>query len=66
MTTVRQMFALQELDIILDRVQNEHDRVETELNNGDIVESLESELERDSELLQKTELQQKATKLPTF
>ena len=63
MTTVRQMFALQELDIILDRVQNEHDRVETELNNGDIVESLESELERDSELLQETELQQKATKL---
>ena len=63
MTTVRQMFALQELDIILDRVQNEHDRVETELNNGDIVESLESELERDTELLQETELQQKATQL---
>ena len=59
MTTVRQMFALQELDIILDRVQNEHDRVENELGNGNIIKNLESELERDSELLQETELQQK-------
>ena len=63
MTTVRQMFALQELDIVLDRVQDEHDRVENELNNGDTVKNLETELERDAELLQETELQQKATKL---
>ena len=63
MTTVRQMFALQELDIVLDRVQDEHDRVENELNNGDTVRNLETELERDAELLQETELQQKATKL---
>ena len=54
MTTVRQMFALQELDIILDKVQNEHDRVENELNTGDIIKNLESELERDSELLHET------------
>ena len=46
MTTVRQMFALQELDIVLDRVQDEHDRVENELNNGDTVKNLETELER--------------------
>jgi hypothetical protein len=57
------MFALQELDIVLDRVQDEHDRVENELNNGDTVKNLETELERDAELLQETELQQKATKL---
>ena len=63
MTTVRQMFALQELDIVLDRIQDEHDRVENELNNGDTVKNLETELERDAELLQETELQQKATKL---
>jgi len=63
MTTVRQMFALQELDIVLDRVQDEHDRVENELNNGDTVKNLETELERDAELLQETQLQQKATKL---
>ena len=63
MTTVRQMFALQELDIILDRVQDEHAKAEYELNNGDEVHTLESELERDAEWLQETKLQQKATKL---
>ncbi len=63
MTTVRQMFALQELDIILDRVQVEHAKAEYELNNGDEVHTLESELERDAEWLQETELQQKASKL---
>ena len=63
MTTVRQMFALQELDIILDRVQNEHDKAEHELSNGNTIGNLESELERDAEWLVETELQQKATKL---
>ena len=63
MTTVRQMFALQELDIILDRVQNEHAKAEYELNNGDDVQTLESELERGAEWLQETKLQQKASKL---
>ena len=63
MTTVKQMFALQELDIILDRVQTEHDKTEHELNNGDTVKDLETELERDAEWLQETELQQKASKL---
>lgn len=63
MTTVRQMFALQELDIILDRVQTEHDKTEHELNDGDTVKDLETELERDVEWLQETELQQKASKL---
>ncbi len=63
MTTVRQMFALQELDIILDRVQSDHDKAEYELNNGEITGDLESELQRDSDWLQETKLQQKATKL---
>ncbi|HAA94638.1 MAG TPA: hypothetical protein DCE26_02995 [Dehalococcoidia bacterium] len=63
MTTVRLMFALQELDIILDRVQDERAKAEDELNNGDLVKQLESELERDTELLQETELQQRATQL---
>ena len=63
MTTVRQMFALQELDIVLDRVQSAHDKAEYELSNGDMVTNLESELERDTERLQDTELQRKATKL---
>ena len=63
MTTVRQMFALQELDIILDRVQSDSDRAEYELNNGEIIGNLESELQHDAELLQESELQQKVTKL---
>jgi predicted nucleic acid-binding Zn-ribbon protein len=57
------MFALQELDIILDRVQSDHAKAEYELNNGEIIGNLESELERDAERLQETQLQQKATKL---
>jgi len=57
------MFALQELDTILDRVQKEHDKAETELKSGNLVSTLETELERDAELLQETELQQRATKL---
>lgn len=63
MTTVRQLFALQELDIILDRVQKEHDKAEHELSSGNLVTNLETELERDAEMLQETELQQRATKL---
>ena len=63
MTTVRQMFALQELDIILDRVEKNQVKAEYELNNGDVLENLESELERDAEWLVETEIQQKATKL---
>ena len=63
MTTVRQMFALQELDIILDRVQHDQVKAEYELSNGDVLGNLESELERDAEWLVETELQQKATKL---
>ena len=63
MTTVRQMFALQELDIILDRVQHDQVKAEYELSNGDLLGNLESELEQDAEWLVETELQQKATKL---
>ena len=63
MTTVRQMFALQELDIVLDRVLHNHAKAEHELNNGDGVDTLETELERDSEWIQESELQQKASKL---
>ncbi|MDA0265230.1 MAG: C4-type zinc ribbon domain-containing protein [Chloroflexi bacterium] len=63
MTTVRQMFALQELDIILDRVQSEHDKIKYELSNGNTIVQLESDIERDAELLIKSELQQRATKL---
>ncbi len=63
MTTARQLFALQELDIILDRIQGDHAKAEHELNNGDNVGNLESELERDAEWLQESEVQRKATKL---
>lgn len=63
MTTARQMFALQELDIILDRIQGDRFKAERELNIGDSVGNLETELERDCEWLQETQLQQKAAKL---
>lgn len=63
MTTAKQMFALQELDIILDRIQGDRSKAEHELGNGNTVTGLESELERDTEWLQETELQQKASRL---
>ena len=63
MTTAKQMFALQELDIILDSIQGDHAKAQYELNNGDEVGTLETELERDTEWLQETELQQKASRL---
>ena len=63
MTTVRQMFALQELDIILDRVQSASDKAEYELNNGETIGDLESELQRDAAWLKETKLQQKASKV---
>ena len=63
MTTVRQIFALQELDIILDRVQVDQTKTQAELKNSDGIGVLESELERDAELLLASELQQRATKL---
>jgi len=63
MATVRQMFALQELDTILDRVQNEQNKVEHELDNGDVLGGMETELERDAEWLVESEEQRKATRL---
>ncbi|MEE8465524.1 MAG: C4-type zinc ribbon domain-containing protein [Dehalococcoidia bacterium] len=63
MTTVKQMFALQELDIILDRIQGDQSKAEHELGNGNAMTGLQSELERDTEWLQETELQQKASRL---
>ena len=65
MTTARQMFALQELDIILDRIRGDQDKAEHELNKGDTVGNLESELERDTEWLQETEIQQRTSRLET-
>ena len=47
----------------MDRVQFDSDKAEYELNNGEIIGNLESELQHDAELLQESELQQKATKL---
>ena len=63
MTTPKQLSALQELDIILDRIRVDQYKVEHELSNGNSVDLLESELERDSDWLQETELQQRATRL---
>ena len=57
------MFALQELDIILDRVQDDQVKAEYELNNGDRLANIETKLERDAEWLVETELQKQATKL---
>ena len=57
------MFALQELDIILDRVQDDQNKTQAELDDGDGIGNLESELQRDADLLLESELKQRAAKL---
>ena len=63
MTSVRQLYALQELDLALDRLQSQQVEAEEELNSQESVESLELALTGESERLQEVELQQRTNRL---
>lgn len=58
MTTARQLFSLQELDLILDRVGGELTRAERELQNGLKTDQMESELKQLSDRLEDVQGQQ--------
>lgn len=59
MTTVRQLYALQEVDLDLDRVYKALEQVEEEMKVGVSIETLESALREEEERLQGVELRQK-------
>ena len=59
MTTVKQLYALQEVDLDLDRVLRALEQVEEELSVGVSIETLETALQDEQERLQEAELRQR-------
>ena len=59
MTTVKQLYALQEVDLDLDRVYRALEQVEEELKTGVSIETLEAALQDEQERLQEAELRQR-------
>ncbi len=59
MTTVKQLYVLQEVDLDLDRVYRALEQVEGELKIGVSIEKLEAALQDEQERLQETELRQR-------
>ena len=59
MTTVKQLYALQEVDLDLDRVYRALELVEEELRIGVSIDNLETALQDEQERLQEAELQQR-------
>ena len=59
MTTVKQLYALQEVDLDLDRVYRALEQVEEELKTGVSIETLESALQDEQERLLEAELRQR-------
>jgi uncharacterized protein len=63
MTSVRQLYVLQELDLVLDRLNDKHAEAEEELNHKATVEALEEALQGESERLQDVELRQRTNRV---
>ena len=63
MTSVRQLYALQELDLVLDRLRGQQKEAAVELKSEVSVETLETALSGETERLQEVELQQRDNKL---
>ncbi len=63
MTTVRQLYALQEVDLDLDRVYRALEEVEEELKIEVSIEKLETALQDEQERLQEVELRQRDNQL---
>jgi predicted nucleic acid-binding Zn-ribbon protein len=63
MTSVRQLYVLQELDLVLDRLRQQQNTAETELKSEVSVETLETALNGEAERLQEVALQQRDNQL---
>ncbi|MDP6548589.1 MAG: C4-type zinc ribbon domain-containing protein [Dehalococcoidia bacterium] len=59
MTNVRQLYILQGLDMVLDRLREETDTAEQELSTGIAVDELETGLQEETERLQELQSQQR-------
>ena len=59
MTSVRQLYVLQELDLVLDRLRSQQSEAEKELSSEVSVETLETALSGEAERLQEVALQQR-------
>ena len=59
MTTVKQLFALQEIDLDLDRVYRALEQVEEDMKTGISIENLQAVLQDEEERLQEVELRQR-------
>ena len=60
MTTAKQLFSLQELDLVLDRIQKTTRKAESELNVGMGTETLQAELQKEKIRLAEVQSQQKS------
>ncbi len=63
MTSVRQLYALQELDLVLDRLRSQQNEAEQELKSEASVETLETAISGEAERLQEVALQQRDNQL---
>ena len=63
MTNVRQLYFLQELDLVLDRIREETGTAEQELSDGLAVDELETGLLEEAERLQELQSQQRLQQL---
>ena len=65
MTSVRQLYALQELDLVLDRLRSQQNQAKQELKSEVSVENLETALTGEAERLQEVALQQRDNQIET-
>jgi predicted nucleic acid-binding Zn-ribbon protein len=65
MMLVKQLFALQELDLALDRVQGQRDMVEQELTSPTTLEHVKTALEEETQRLKEAEGQHRVQQLET-
>jgi predicted nucleic acid-binding Zn-ribbon protein len=63
MTNVRQLYILQGMDLVLDRLRQEADTAKQELNAGLALDELETGLQEESERLQELQSQQRLQQL---
>ena len=65
MTSAKQLYSLQELDLTLDRIRDETDKAEAELGSDPGIEEMEKSLQEETERLGQVQSQQKIQQLET-
>ena len=65
MTSAKQLYSLQELDLTLDRIRDETDKAEAELGSDSGIEPMEKSLQEETERLGQVQSQQKIQQLET-